>query len=142
MKKIEFIKKYGKERYEEILKQTRDWNEMHKEEIIDWRETHRREQNKQQNQKDGKYYKKNLIKNRTGLRRERADVRCKHGKFYRPYKKIIDPEGLTQLHHQWMSKTPKYQGVALVEKDQHMHGFIDVIQILEGEITLFIEQTG
>ena len=28
----------------------------------------------------------------------------------------------------------------VVEKDQHIHGFIDVIQILEGEITLFTEE--
>ena len=34
---------------------------------------------------------------------------------------------------------PLYRGLALVEADQHTHGFIDVIKILDGEITIFTE---
>ena len=154
MNKEEFIKRYGEKAWLKILERHRDWKETHKEEIkeqnegyrethkeeiTNWGEENKEEQNKQRNQKGGKYYEENLSKNRTGLRGERGDVRHKHGHIYLPYKKIIDPEGLTQLHHQWTPNTANYRGVALVEKDQHMHGFIDVIQLLEGEITLLTE---
>jgi hypothetical protein len=35
-----------------------------------------------------------------------------------------------------MQGTAEHRGVALVEADQHMRGFVDVIEILEGEIRL------
>ena len=74
-----------------------------------------------------------------GLPHAKGLIRWKHGKYYAPYKKIIDTENLTQLHHEWIPGTADYRGTALVEADSHMHGFIDVIQILEGEITLLTE---
>ena len=154
MKKEEFITKYGEAAWGKMLKRHRDWKEtfkeetkeqneryreVHEEEITNWREENKEEQNKQRNQKGGKYYEKILSKNRTGLRGERGGVRHKHGQMYHPYKQIIDPEGLTQLHHQWLPNTANYRGVALVEKEPHQHGYIDIIQILEGEITLLTE---
>ena len=93
----------------------------------------------ERNRKGGRFYDQKRKYTTTGLQGEKQRVRWRHGKRYAPYKKIIDPEGLTQLHHQWYPETANYRGVALVETDQHMHGFIDVIQILEGEITLFRE---
>ena len=87
--------------------------------------------------KGGKYYEKHLEYRRTGLQKERNRIRIKHRLLYYPFKQIIAPS--SQLHHQWAPNTADYSGVALVEADQHMHGFIDVIQILEGEITLFTE---
>jgi hypothetical protein len=37
-------------------------------------------------------------------------------------------------------ETANYDGVALVEAEQHMSGFLDVIQILAGTITLYTEE--
>lgn len=88
--------------------------------------------------KGGKYYEKKLEYNRTGLAGERNRVRAKHGRLWGPYKRIIAPDSVQ--HHQWRPGTAKYDGVALVEKDQHQYGIIDVIQILEGKITLLTEE--
>ena len=131
MNKADFIKEYGEEAYVKQQEQTRVWRMLHPTRI------HANSQ--EQNCKGGKRYRKRLIYNRTGLRGKRGGVRRKHRKIYCPYKNVIDPKGLTQIHHQWIPSTADYTGVALVEKDQHMHGFIDIIQILEGEITLLVE---
>ncbi len=88
--------------------------------------------------KGGEYYEKELEYARTGLQGKRNIIRMSHRRTYRPYKKIIAPA--SQLHHQWVVESPKYRGIALVEADQHQHGIIDVIQILEGEITLLTEK--
>jgi hypothetical protein len=45
-----------------------------------------------------------------------------------------------ELHHQWIPETADYTGLALVEAKPHKHGIIDVIQILEGAITVFSEK--
>lgn len=88
--------------------------------------------------KGGKRYEKHLIYKTTGLPGEKERTRGAHANYYRPFKQIIAPD--SQIHHEWIPRTSKYRGVALVEKDQHMHGFIDVLQILEGEITLLTEK--
>lgn len=73
-----------------------------------------------------------------GNQGERNKIRMKHANQYRPFKQIIAPD--SQIHHEWIPETAEFRGVALVEKDQHMHGFIDVIKILEGKITLLSEK--
>ena len=73
----------------------------------------------------------------SGIPHAKNLIRKKHLKKWAPYKKIIAPA--SQLHHEWIPETADYRGMALVEKDQHLHGFIDVIQVLEGEITLLTE---
>lgn len=78
----------------------------------------------------GKYYIKRRTYNTTGLRGARNIIRKRDGNKWQHYKKIIAPD--SQLHHQWVPATSEYDGLALVERDQHMHGFIDVVQILEG----------
>lgn len=130
MKKAEFLKRYGEEAYKKRLGQIRVWREAHSEKI--------EEHNHELSRKSGKRYEKKLEYNRTGLCGERNKVRSKHRKEYYPFKQIIAPD--SQLHHSWRPESPDYDGVALVEKDQHMHGIIEVIQILEGEITLFSER--
>ena len=147
MKKAEFIKRYGEDAYEVELQQTRDWRRTHPEEKSEnnrlWRLDHPEEVKVNHHKaysKGGKYYDHRFKYDSTGIRHERKLVRGKHSRRWTPYKKIIDPEGLTQIHHQWIPKTADYRGVALVEKDQHQHGFIDIIQILEGEITLLTEE--
>ena len=96
--------------------------------------------NREISHKGGKYYEKHKLSHKEGLTGEKERVRQIHSRFYRPYKSMVDPEGLTQIHHQWLPGTAEYTGIALVEKDQHMHGYVDVIQILEGEITLLTEE--
>lgn len=83
------------------------------------------------------YYKHYREHQSTGIPGERNSIRNKHRSRYRKYKQIIAPD--SQIHHEWIGGTAEYQGMALVEKYQHQYGFIDVIQILEGEITLFSE---
>lgn len=142
--KEDYTRRHGEEAYKEKKRRNKEkyWadpkrnNEMCKE----WREANPdivRANSRQQCNKGGKYYGKTLEYNNTGLRCERNRVRGRHAYHYHPYKKIIAPD--SELHHQWIPGTADYIGVALVEKDQHQHGIIDVIQILEGEITLFTE---
>ena len=128
-KKAEFIKKYGEDAYEKQQEETRNWQRTHPEQF--------RAIHKNTYHKGGKYYEETLRKNRTGVRGKRGNMRSKHGRIYRPYKRIIAPNSV--LHHEWILGTANYRGVALVEKEPHQYGYIDVIQILEGEITLFTE---
>ena len=126
MKKEERINRYGEAAYENQKVLSRQRAERDSE-----------ARNRETSRKGGKYYEKKLEYNRTGIQGRRKVVRVTHGHLYRPYKQIIAPD--SQIHHEWIPETANYRGVALVEKDQHMHGFIDVIQILEGEITLLTE---
>ena len=142
--KEDFIRRHGEEAYEEKKRESKEryWNDPkgNNEECRKWREKnpdHVRANSKEQCNKGGRYYEKCRKYNSAGLRHERNRVRRKHATHYRSFKRIIAPE--SQLHHQWLPETADYRGVALVEANQHMHGIIDVIQILEGEITLFTE---
>jgi hypothetical protein len=142
-------KKYREEHPEEIKAKKLAYNKEHREEekarVKKWQEEHP-EEIKAKNQrtqpescqKGGKYYDKKLVYNRTGLQGERHRIRINHAKQYRPFKQIIAPE--SQIHHEWVPQTDEYRGVALVEKEAHMHGFVDVIEILDGEITLLTEE--
>ena len=129
MDKEETIRRYGIERYEKMLVRNAKWRETHPEEVIAWM--------REQGRKGGKYYDKTLKYQRTDLRYKRNLVRHTHGIRWSVFKQIIAPE--SQLHHEWIPGTADYRGVALVEKNQHMMGYINVIQILEGEITLLTE---
>ena len=130
MKKEDFIRRYGEEAYGKNLQQAREWGEKHPEQAT--------ANSKEQCCKGGKRYEHRLKYDSIGLRHDRNVIRHKHRGSYRPYKRIIAPDSV--LHHEWAPETADYKGVALVEKDQHMHGFVDVIQILEGEITLLTEE--
>ena len=70
-----------------------------------------------------------------GIRNGRQTARNKSWALWNPYKKIIAPESI--LHHEWIPETAEFRGLALVDTMKHDEGIIDVIQILEGEITLF-----
>lgn len=159
MKKEEIINTYGEEEYERRLQRRREWYAQHRKESKakskEWAEKHPEEDiarhkkwaknnsekvianSQEQCRKGGKRYNHALEYQTTGLRRERTIIRRRHRRLYYPYKSIVALD--TQLHHQWYPDTANYRGIALVEKDQHMYGFIDVIQILEGEITLLSE---
>lgn len=146
MNKEEYIRRYGIAAYEKILQQNRDRNKAHPEEMKasadNWKACNPEKvkaHNQEQSRKEGKYYENHKLSHKEGLSGEKERVRGKAHRIWTPYKKIIDPEGLTQLHHQWLSNSAEYTGLALVEKGQHMHGYVDVIQILEGEITLLTE---
>ena len=134
MNKEEFIEKYGKGTYDEMLRQARrrskEWRKTHPEKAI--------ATNQEISRKGGKYYEKMREYNLTGLPHERGLVRKRHQKRYSPYKQVIAPD--SQIHHEWVANSADYTGVALVEKDQHLHGFVDVIRILDGEITLLTEE--
>ena len=159
MKKDEFIAKYGEEAWEKKLEKLRTHYKVHSEELKarvkkyqdahpeqarergkKWRETHPEQvqaNHQEEYKKGGKHYEKTLIAHHSGVPGEKNRIRAKHGKQYRPYKAIIAPD--SQIHHEWIGKTAEYRGIALVETKPHQYGIIDVIQILDGEITLLTE---
>lgn len=130
MKKKEFIERYGEAAWKKRLERNRQWNETNPERV--------KAHSQAQCRKGGSRYETQRNYNRMGLQGERRKIRSKHARKWRPYKKIIAPGA--QIHHQWIPKTLKYKGLALVEKYQHQHGIIDIIKILEGEITLLTER--
>ena len=146
MKKVDFIAKYGEEAYAKRLERVRAWHRTHlkghraRERV--WRIANpdkQRGRNHETNRKGGKYYEWKLKYDHTGIPGEKYKIRTKHAKQYKPFKAIIAPE--SQIHHEWLNDgTAAYSGVALVEKDAHMHGFVDVIEILDGEIRLLTEE--
>ena len=160
MKKAEIIKIYGEEAYKKRSERSRAWYYAHKEganarskkyyeehpekakvAVKKYNDCHPEQlkaTHNEQNRKGGKHYEHTLEDNRSGLRGERNAIRHKDGKKWRPYKNIIAPD--SQIHHEWVPLTAEYTGVALVEADAHIHGFIDVIEILDGKITLLTEE--
>jgi hypothetical protein len=134
MQKEEYIEKYGEKAYNKMVvastASARVWRAKNPEGVL--------RRSRQFSRKGGKYYKKRMLYNRTGLQGERNSVRNKHQKKYRTYKRIIAP--WSRIHHERIPETAEYRGVALVEADQHMHGIVDVIEILEGEITIATEE--
>jgi hypothetical protein len=160
MKKEERIAKYGEAAYERYLAQRRARYKANKEEesarskeyyeenleqakarVKRYSEEHpeKRIANHQEEcRKGGKHYERHLEYQTTGIQGDKNKIRKKHVYKYKPYKMIIAPE--SQIHHEWIPKTAEYRGVALVEADQHMHGFVDVIEILAGRITLRTEE--
>lgn len=130
MKKKDHIKKYGKEAYDLMRKQSREWHHEHQDRA--------RAFNRECNRKGGKYYEKALAYQNTGLLRERRSVRARGRHHFGKLKRFFAQE--SQIHHQWIPGTAEYTGMALVEKNQHMHGIIDVICVLDGEITLLTEE--
>lgn len=158
--KSAFIAAHGEAAYVKRLERRREWGqnlqggeaqrsrERREADPEKWREYDRawREKNPQKtkekgreiSRKDGKYYEKKKIYKQTGVSGEREKTRMRDSYKWRDYKKIIAPG--SQLHHNWIPGTAEYTGLALVEADQHMHGIIDVIQILKGEIKVFTEK--
>ncbi len=130
MKANDFIAEYGEEAYVRQKELRRAWDEAHP--------GRKKKANYEQGHKDGKYYRKTLKYRATGVNGERNKIRGNHRHAWLEFKKIIAPN--SQFHHQWLPGSAEYSGLALVEADQHLHGIIDVIQILKGEITLFTEE--
>ena len=149
MNKEERIARYGIGAYKKLEAQSKVWRKDHFEEVAAynkaWAEAHPEERaatyaasHAEQCRRGGKNYAKKLEWDRTGIQGEKNCIRDKHGRMWRRFKNIIAPG--SQIHHEWLNDgTPNYRGVALVEADQHMSGDIDVIQILQGDITLFTE---
>jgi len=160
MKKEEVIARYGEAEYERRLEQQRAWRKAHREtekaRAKKYRETHPEEakaavkkyreehpevviaNNQEIGRKGGKHYDKKLEYNTTGLQGERNVIRSKDRKQWKEYKDIIAPD--SQIHHEWVPTTSEYRGLALVEANPHRYGIINVIEILDGEITLLTEE--
>lgn len=133
-----------REKKEEGKMNKTEYTEKHKEQLKDWKRPHltraqvyNQRGSRKRHRKDGEHYKKQRIYQMTGTPHIKDLIRKNHAKSWRSYKQIIAPE--SQIHHEWIPSTADYTGVALVEADQHMHGYIDVIRILDGEITVLTE---
>ena len=145
LNKEEYIKRFSLEAWEKKLQRSREGKREHPEKgrkcLRLWRLDNpqkAKEINYNLCHKDGKYYEVAYNHVKTGIPYEKKIIRNKHSKWWRAYKRIIAPD--SQVHHEWIANTSEYRGIALVETNQHLHGFIDVIQILEGEITLLTEE--
>ena len=70
---------------------------------------------------------------------DRQCVRVAHGRKYRPIKKILDPDGRTCLHYDWVDGTAAYSGVAIVDKDVHekYHELVPPLYLKDGKIVLY-----
>lgn len=158
--KTDYIAKHGEEAYANRLRRRQIWGQKlpggEKQRSQDRRDADpekareydraSRERNpekvkakgKKISRKGGAYYKEHMQYRQTGIQGEREKIRCAHGNQWRPFKRIIAPE--SQIHHQWRKDSSEYDGVALVEAKAHQYGIIDVIQILDGKITLLTEE--
>ena len=130
MKKKERIARYGEAAYEKLGKMANEGYRKYPEIAL--------VRGREQSRKGGKRYELYRVYNSTGLRKDRKRIRAMHQDKWRKYKNIIAP--WSQIHHEWCPETADYRGVVLVEADQHMHGFIKVIKILEGKIALLTEK--
>jgi hypothetical protein len=145
MNKEEIIRRYGKMAYKRKLERDSIWKAKNPDKVRmhdkTWRDNNplkTKAKDQERNRKGGKYYEYKLEYLKTGLQGERNKIRIKHAKRYRPYKKIIAPD--SQVHHEWIPGTSRYRGIALVERDAHQHGIVDVIKILRGVITVLLEE--
>jgi hypothetical protein len=118
-------KRYYEAHKEEVLARTKKWQEEHPEEVI--------AHNQEEGRKGGKYYERKLAYEHTGLQGARNRIRMKHNREFKEIKDTLAVE--VELHHEWVPDTSEYRGMAFVEKDAHRNGFIDVILLLDGEIT-------
>jgi hypothetical protein len=141
MKKKEFIARYGIEAYDKQLRQARDWQAAHPEKAkanytvwraahpekakanqAAWRAAHPEKVKAgkaEQSNKGGKYYDKKLLYDITGIQGDRKVVRGKHQKKYASIKRIIDPKGLSNVHHVWLTNSSEYTAVGIVEAKGH-----------------------
>jgi hypothetical protein len=143
MKKKEYIEKYGTEAYKKMLKQNAAWQTANPEKV--------KANNAEASRKGGKRYVKRRLYSTTGIQGEKQTTRYSHGRIYRPIKRIIDPRGLSNLHHRWRTNSSEYTAVGIVEAKGHRKGIInvfstedcpyeDVIQLLAGKIALAKEK--
>ena len=146
MKKEDFIRRYGEAAYEKLREQIRSWKAANLEKarasVRTWQTANPDKvlaASHEQSRKGGKYYDRMLVWHRTDLQSERKVIRNKHEKLYHSHKRTVVPSILTQIHHEWILGTANYRGVALVNAEAHRHGVIEVVEVLEGEITLFAE---
>ena len=130
MKKEDFIREKGLPAYEIDLRHKREWARRNPTAI--------KKASNEHNRAGGKYYEQKLQWLKSAIPNARHTIRVRHGHMYRAFKEIIAPD--SELQHEWLPGTAKYRGVALVESKPHQYGIIDVIQILEGKITLFTEK--
>ena len=147
MKKEEFIRRYGEAAYEKkVLQQGREWIETHPKQVRArtkvWRAAHPEQVkaiSREYCRKGGRRYEKLRAYQMQGIPHDKNLIRGKHHRKWDPYKNLIAPDSV--LHHEWLNDgTADFRGVALVEADQHQYGYIDVIRILEGKITLLPEE--
>ena len=101
-----------------------------------WRENNpeKIDQYAKESRKDGKYYAKRLMYEKTGLQKEKRKIRHNHSRKWQKYKGNWLTE--TEIHHEWIHETADYNGIAIVDKSEHRHNIINPIEILEGNITL------
>ena len=160
MKKSETIKRYGIEAYTKQLEQNHVWQKINREKVNtkskkyyeehpekvkatnkNWREANPDKWTalaQEASHKGGKRYNKMLEHQRTGIPGERNRIRGEHNREFREIKRSLVQE--VELHHEWIPESAEYRGVALVEAKAHRNGIIDVIVLLDGDITLLEEE--
>lgn len=136
MKKEEYIRKYGPVAWEARLSKARRTRIKNKVDTGLKVEKELTTENyiEQQELMREQWKKDNRTKCRSRLSedvlRERQKIRHDH---YVKWGGGIDLD----IHHGWIEDTADYQGVALVEREPHRRGVINVVIPLEGVITEF-----
>lgn len=138
MKKEEYIRKYGPAAWEARLSKTgrtRIKNKVDKGLKIK-KESPKETYTEQQELLRDQWKKENGIKLKPRLnecaQKERNKIRQAH------YVKWGSPD--LDIHHERISDTANYHGVALVERAAHQHGIINIVILLEGVITEFTKK--
>ena len=136
MKKEEYIRKYGPAAWEAKLskaRRTRITNKVDKG-LKDKKESKTENYIEQQELMRVQWKKDKGTKRRSRLSEdvlmERQKIRHAH---YIKWGGGIDLD----IHHGWIGDTADYQGVALVERDAHRRGIINIVIPIEGGITEF-----
>jgi hypothetical protein len=135
MKKEEFIRKKGTAAWEAQLAKSRRTqlrNRVNKarEAQEEFQKLHYSEQQEilrdMWKKREGHYSRSGLPQNITAARNKIRQAHC--AKW---------PSDVLDHHHEWIEDTAEYTGVALVEREAHRHGIINVVTLLEGVITNF-----
>lgn len=166
MKKEEYIKKYGVEKWLEYIAYQRDYYTKNIEKV--------REKNREyQREYQRKYYAENKEKVKERCREHIREYQHKYyadieirGRVHEymkkycgslsdhnsiPYRKSLIRQRdhhrffsikqffqnlQTDIHHEWIPNTADYTFIALVERDKHRYNIIDPIVILEKKVVL------
>ena len=135
-RKEEYIARHGEDAWERHLGKKRTWKKAHPEQRWDIKYPEKAKALQREScRKGGKHYEKRRERDKKGLRHERILIRNRHRKEFHEIKDTLAVE--VELHHEWIGDTTEYRGMAFVEKVAHRNGIIDVILLLDGEITIY-----
>lgn len=124
------VERYCKSDAYKEYRKTETYKKYHREYEREYQKTYRKTEKYKDREK--KYHAPGT------LQYERNRIRTKHSHQYRPFKKIIDSESHTCIHHLWHTNLATYDAIAIVETKEHQrsHAFVKPILLFDGNIEL------